>query len=192
MSNSKNNSNIKGGIPMKNKIALLLVAALLIAVFSISAASFARGYNSLQSTEASTAASDEVVNDCSGAGFCMQGRGYRLDDWAAALNLSVDELASLKQQGKTIAEIAAEKGISLEEAVDKILSRDRAYLDELVKSGKLTQEQAESILSFRKERLLERAGTNGRPSWAGKGRAGNGACAGSAGCGGNCFKEGSN
>jgi hypothetical protein len=173
--NEKNNG--KGVIALRNRLTLLIIASLLIAVFAVSAVSFASGYNTLQSRASSaTVAVAQPQSGCCGVG--KQGRGARLNDWAAALNLTPEEFILLRQQGKTIEQIAKDKGLDVEAVVEKIFTKDKANFDELVKAGKLTSEQAESILKFRKERLLERAQSNGKPSWAGKGRAGAGCCGG--------------
>lgn len=79
-------------------------------------------------------------------GFGMDGPRAGLKDAAEALGMTVDEILAAKSQGKTVAQIAAEKGITPEVLVEKILALRKAKLDALVQEGKITQEQANLAL----------------------------------------------
>ena len=91
-----------------------------------------------------------------GPGF-GHGRGAgRLEDAATALGMTEDELRTALQDGRTIAEIAAEKGVELQTVVDAMLADLTTHLDEEVAAGDLTQEEADAKLAEVAERLTER------------------------------------
>lgn len=192
-----NNLARKGSFGMRRTF-LISVAAVLIFVFALSAISFAGTYGNAVKNQATaqTIAQNSLRSQTGACGNCYNGYGKagamrRTADWAEALGITTDELAALRQQGKTIEEIAKEKGLNIEDVVDKVLEKDREYLDSLVKSGKLTADDAQKILEFRKARVLERAKTGpGRPSWAGSGKSGAFQCRGNCGaCQGLCAQQ---
>lgn len=160
------------GLRKSGKFLFVLVAALLISVFALSAISFARNGNPYRPSVTQEAVSNTEPapqpGNCCGYGIQNSNiKGSRFSLWAQALGISEDALRLYLSQGKTIADIAKEKGLDLDEVVSKVLSKDKEYLDTLVSQGKITEEDKERILQFRKERLLERANTGlGKPSWA--------------------------
>lgn len=135
---------------------MVIVAAIMLFVVAISAVSFASEY---KNNTAQTATSSNVQLNTSSAsnGYGCYGRGKRVQAWADALGISVDEFVSLRSSGKTIAEIADEKGLNLEDVVKKVLKNDADYLNQLVAKGQLTKERANEILKVKEQRLLERA-----------------------------------
>lgn len=78
-----------------------------------------------------------------GGGF-RGGNGFEVAD---LLGMSPQELRQELQSGKTLQEIAAAKGLSLDQLKQQWLARKKAELQELVSQGKLTQEKADEILS---------------------------------------------
>lgn len=72
------------------------------------------------------------------------GFGFEVAD---LLGMSPQELRQELQSGKTLQEIAAAKGLSLDQLRQQWLARKKAELQELVSQGKLTQEKADEILS---------------------------------------------
>ncbi len=76
-----------------------------------------------------------------------------LKDAAEVLGMTVDEILVAKSQGKTVAQIAAEKGITPEVLVEKILALRKARLDALAQEGKITQEQANLALQATKKNI---------------------------------------
>lgn len=79
-------------------------------------------------------------------GFGIGGPRAGLKDAAEVLGMTLDEILAAKSQGKTVAQIAAEKGITPELLVEKIVALRKAKLDALVQEGKITQEQANLAL----------------------------------------------
>ena len=77
--------------------------------------------------------------------------GDKLDAAAEYLGVTDEELREALRSGKSLAEIAEEKGKSVEGLKDALLADAEARLDEAVEQEKLTREQADRIL----ERLRE-------------------------------------
>lgn len=75
---------------------------------------------------------------------------------ADLLGISIDEVKAAWSEGKRLPEIAEEQGISKEDLQEKMhalhLEEAEERLSELVSQGVITQEQADSRLSFMKER----------------------------------------
>lgn len=76
-----------------------------------------------------------------------------LKDISQVLGITVDELREAKKSGKTFAEIADEKGLTVDELAQKILELRKARLDELVQQGKITQEIADKIFGKMSDRI---------------------------------------
>lgn len=90
------------------------------------------------------------------------GRGAHLApaEIAAALGITVEELRTERQAGKTLVQIAEAKGLSRGTLVDRLVAAAEAELAEKVTAGKLTQAEADERkagLRERIERLVDRA-----------------------------------
>jgi len=99
---------------------------------------------------------DQIVSDTSGfnfgprfgPGFGERGPrgGVRVKDAAATvLGMTVDDLMTALKDGKSLADVAAAQGISVEKLTADLLTQVKTQLDGLVSDGKLTQEQADNI-----------------------------------------------
>jgi hypothetical protein len=89
------------------------------------------------------------------------GRG--LDDAATYLGLTESQLRTELQNGKTLAQVAKDKGKTVDGLVDAMTADLKAKLDEGVEDGKLTRARADQLLAMTKERLKD--AVNGeRPS----------------------------
>lgn len=84
-------------------------------------------------------------------GFAL-GFGGELSTVAESLGIDEDELRSALEDGRTIAEIAEELGVDVQDVVDDIVAAQRARLDDAVAEGYLTQEDADEILAGAEER----------------------------------------
>lgn len=73
--------------------------------------------------------------------------GGFLNDIAAVLGTTPQELRDELKAGKTLADIASAKGLTLERLKEKWLAQKKAELQKQVSQGKLTQEKADEILS---------------------------------------------
>jgi hypothetical protein len=97
------------------------------------------------------------------------------------LGMTAEEIQELRQDGQSLVQIAATKGITEEDLVDAILTVKKVALDKLVADGIITQELADLRLTRMEERVklaVNRVET-GAPDWAGaKGNRLTGASAG--------------
>jgi hypothetical protein len=72
--------------------------------------------------------------------------GQELDKVSSVLGLSPEELLSELRGGKTLAQIAGEKGVDTQTLVDTMLEPAKQLLSNQVEKGNLTQEQADQRL----------------------------------------------
>ena len=66
---------------------------------------------------------------------------------ADELGITLDELHSARYKGKSVAELANEKGINVDELVNKMIQSRKADLEQAVTDGTLTQEQMDAMLA---------------------------------------------
>lgn len=112
-----------------------------------------------------------------GAGMRIGGPEVSLAAIAAQkLDMTVDEVRAAMEAGKTIEQLAQEKGIDPQVILDAVIAARKARLDALVAEGRLTEEQAATMLQQMTERLTEQIATPHEPGQGGQGlRQGNGA-----------------
>lgn len=65
---------------------------------------------------------------------------------ADALGMTVDELQAARQDGKSVADIAADKGVKEKDLLTSMMQSRKAELEKLVKDGTMTQEQMDQML----------------------------------------------
>jgi hypothetical protein len=83
-----------------------------------------------------------------GDGHGRGGPGFgKLDVVANALGMTVDELRTALDGGKTIAGIASDKGIALSKITDALVAELKTHLAEEVTEGDITQAQADQLLA---------------------------------------------
>jgi polyhydroxyalkanoate synthesis regulator phasin len=75
---------------------------------------------------------------------------------AESLGIDEDDLRAALRDGRTIAEIAEEQGVAVEDVVDDIVAAQRERVDEAVADGRLTQEAADEILAGAEARVTAR------------------------------------
>ena len=68
-----------------------------------------------------------------------------MDAAATVLGMSVDDLMTELKDGKSLADVAAAKGINQEKLTADLLAQVKTQLDGRVSDGELTQEQADNI-----------------------------------------------
>ncbi len=83
------------------------------------------------------------------------GNGTLLDVAAEALGLDRAELIAQLQDGKTLAQIAEERGVDPQAIADAFLAQRRAWLEAAVAEGRLTQAQADWMLSHMAEEIQD-------------------------------------
>ncbi|MEF3244837.1 MAG: hypothetical protein K6343_02485 [Caldisericaceae bacterium] len=100
-------------------------------------------------------------------------RGFRLgveyginQDVANFLGITLDQLRSEVKSGKTLAAIATEHGKTEQELIDFIVAKEKAILDDALKTGKITQDRYNAMIANLEARVKERVETTphvGRP-----------------------------
>ncbi|GIU84844.1 MAG: hypothetical protein KatS3mg008_1619 [Acidimicrobiales bacterium] len=72
---------------------------------------------------------------------------------AEVIGVSVDDLVAALRDGKTIAQIASEKGVDSQKVVDALVAQVKERVDRAVEDGKIDSQQAEKILERAQERI---------------------------------------
>ena len=80
---------------------------------------------------------------------------------ATALGISTDDLRTALQDGKSIADVAAEQGVDVQTVIDAMVSEASTRIDEAVTAGKLTAEEAATRKAELTERITEAVNTAG-------------------------------
>ena len=94
------------------------------------------------------------------------------------LGMDPAELAAQRQAGKSLADIAASKGVSTDALLSTMLAARKAALDEAIAAGRISQEQADYMYENMGERLSERINETDVGPFGGQGRGGRGNCGG--------------
>jgi uncharacterized protein YidB (DUF937 family) len=139
-------------------IGLLLVAGLLFiatggSTLSASQANDVATYSQGTATGGNTQSGICTVDGMSGmGGICSQDVCTTVCE---LLGISQDELQSLRQDGLSLVEIAANYGVTEEELVEAIMGVKTECVQELVADGTITQEEADLMLQNMLERTYE-------------------------------------
>jgi hypothetical protein len=97
----------------------------------------------------------------------MLGRG--LDTAAGALGVTEAELRSALEEGKSIADVAEEQGVAVQEVVDALVAAATERLDQAVEDGRLEEDRAEEIKAALPERVAAMVEREGLPGPRGRG-----------------------
>ena len=164
--------------------ARLWMVVALVAVVVVGALTFVPGVGAQERTGSGSGLMDCTGPRTGGMGGPGQGRGIgmRMGDpseslvavAAEQLGMTVDEVRAALSSGKTIEDLAEEKGVEPQAIVDEVLALRKARLDALVADGKLTQDQADTMLAQMAEHLAERIGQSFEPGQGGGTRPGRG------------------
>ena len=74
-----------------------------------------------------------------------------MDDIAELLGMTRDEIWAARVQGKTLADLAKEKGVDTQKLVDALVASQKTMLDQAVTDNRLTQAQADKWLEWYKQ-----------------------------------------
>ena len=87
---------------------------------------------------------------------------------AEALNMTSAELRTALMDGQSLADIAADQGVSVDDLITALVTSAKEDLDAAVSEGRLTQDQADRIGESLTERITDRV--NGVRPEGGPGR----------------------
>ncbi len=96
------------------------------------------------------------------------------DEVLTLLGLTREQLIAERQAGKSLVQIAASKGISEQQLVDAILAAKRADLDQAVRDGRITQQQADWMYENMQQmvpQMVNQTGSGHTGRWKGNTRA---------------------
>lgn len=112
--------------------------------------------------------------------FGVGGPRSAVNDAAKILNMVPEEVLAAKRSGKTLGQIAEEKGMTSSELADRIVAVRTQKVETLVAEGKITRQVADSALANLKENI--KAAVDKEP--LGRCAVGEGTgCGGQGGCG---------
>jgi uncharacterized protein YidB (DUF937 family) len=83
-----------------------------------------------------------LVNEGKPRGGGPRGHGPKLDAAAQALGVSTDELREQLRDGKTLAQVAEDRGVDKQKVIDAMVADATARIDQKVQDGDLTTDQA--------------------------------------------------
>ena len=95
-------------------------------------------------------------------------------DLSSILKMSPDEFRDARRSGKTIAEIAKEKGLTEEQLKERVVAQRKLQVEQLLKDGKITQEQADYCFENMGKRMPGSGGQGQRGNKQGRGCRGGG------------------
>ena len=129
---------------MKKGLKLLGLAVGAVAIMSLA----------LSGTVFADTPEDTTAQTCAGYGWHgFQGEGATCSETVSELlGLTPEELCDLRQKGKSLAEIAAEKNVSVDNLVAAIMAEKTAAVQARVADGTITQEQANLMIQQMTER----------------------------------------
>jgi hypothetical protein len=96
----------------------------------------------------------DAARPAHGPGQFGRGHGFgKLDAAASALGMTVDELRTALEGGKSLAAVAQEKGVAVSKVVDALVAEMKTHLAEHVASGKHTQAEVDQMLADARTRI---------------------------------------
>ena len=156
---------------MGRKARILVIAASLVAVLTLATTgvAMAAGPNSTN---------DNGVSNSYGQGYGLGGQGICSDNLTALLGLTAEEIQAQRQEGLSLVQIAAAKGVTEEKLVRAVMAERQVRIQERVTAGTLTQERATYMLQNMEQNVVRAINrtTTGKPEWAGNN--GTGQCLG--------------
>lgn len=90
-----------------------------------------------------------------GPGFMGWGETSLVAVAADELGMTTEDLVAELQDGKSIADVAAEQGVALQNIADAFIAQRTEDLNAAVEDGRITQEQADQMLEHMSEEVLE-------------------------------------
>jgi len=91
------------------------------------------------------------------------GGGRGLDAAATSLGVSADELRTALRDGKSLADVAAEKGVAKDKLIGDLVKAAETRLSEQVAAGRLTQAEADERKADLQDRITQMVDRKGLP-----------------------------
>ncbi|MBM7591427.1 DUF2680 domain-containing protein [Brevibacillus fulvus] len=130
----------------KARVGLLMGALATV----LSVGGFASVYAATDSSQSNTTAPAPHFK----GGFALQkGGNWNNEELLSLLDLKAEDLQAAFKEGKTLAEIAEAQGVAEDKVIDLLVEQEESRLDEAIKAGKLTAEQADSMKDGIEERV---------------------------------------
>ncbi|RJQ36617.1 MAG: hypothetical protein C4555_07335 [Dehalococcoidia bacterium] len=162
---------------MTRKYKLVILAVSLVAVLVTAIATTA-----LAAPKVPAAVATPTEADYAAWGCPVAGGNYQVI--ADLLGMTTEEIEAELQQGKSLVEIAASKGVSEDDLVAAILATMREFMQGHVTAGYWTQAQLESRLQFAEQHIRQLVNASGASyGYGGYGCGGNGGMMGGWGTG---------
>jgi len=79
---------------------------------------------------------------------------------AKLTGLKAEDIITQRKAGKSLADIAKSKGVTVDKLIDEVIAARKAALDVRVKQGVITQAQEDAALEFMRTRMKERFESN--------------------------------
>ncbi|MDI6893731.1 MAG: hypothetical protein QME70_03800 [Bacillota bacterium] len=86
-------------------------------------------------------------------GIHMQAGRLALDELAGFLGMTPEDFWAALRSGKSVAQVAEERGKTRQEVIDFLTAKVKERLDEAVAAGKITQERADQVMATFQARL---------------------------------------
>lgn len=135
-------------------VAALTGGAAAGALLGVPSVSSAQTDPSSSSSDATTPTPED--GDCAG-GF-RGGHGFlhgNLDAAATALGITAEELRTELEAGKSIADVAGEKGVDVQTVIDALVAAATTKIDEALANGDITQEKADELKTNLVDRITD-------------------------------------
>ena len=100
----------------------------------------------------------------------MMGGG--LETAADALGVTEDDLRTALRDGQSLADVAAEQGVEVQDLVDALVAAATERIDEAVQDGRIDEERAAEIKADLPERIADMVERDGPPGRGGHGPGG--------------------
>ena len=130
---------------MLKKLAAIVGAAALVAVLGLFVVGsvFAQG----PTPTPSAGAPPSGVPRGGAWGRVCRGAGIVSDAVAKLLGMTKEEIYSERAAGKTLSEIAKEKGVTDQQVIDAMVAGQQQVIEQALKDGKITQAQADWLIA---------------------------------------------
>jgi lambda repressor-like predicted transcriptional regulator len=134
---------------MNKKLGIVLGAVVAVGLIASLVAGAALAQGSTPQSQATPPAQTQPPAGPPGRG--PGGASDGMNDIAKLLGMTLDQIWAERVQGKTLADLAKEKGVDTQQLVDALVASQKAMLDQAVADNRFTQAQADKWLEWYKQ-----------------------------------------